>query len=90
MVAQGKLTTDKEKIKQWIQTYKGWPAIKLMETADSIETVLAIVFPGGEGDHVIRRLSWEEFFQKFDQLKLVFLYEEATGNQKPDLCYAFV
>ncbi len=90
MVAQGKITTDRETIKQWILAHKGWPAIKLMQTADSIETVLAIVFPGDKNEDVLRRLSWEEFFQKFDQLKLVFLYEEVTDRLKPELSYAFV
>ncbi len=90
MFAQGKITTDRQTIKEWTKARKGWPALIRKMTAAGVEIALSIVFPGYEADEIVCRLTWDEFFDKFDQLKLVFVYEEDDRNHKLSYCYAFV
>lgn len=39
-------------------------------------TVLRIDFPGGTGEDVLEHISWDDWFQKFDENNLCFLYQE--------------
>ncbi|WP_025745819.1 hypothetical protein [Kallotenue papyrolyticum] len=45
--------------------------------------VLRIDCPGGAGSERFEQISWEEWFRKFDEHKLAFLYqaEKASGEQ---------
>ncbi|HYZ28252.1 MAG TPA: hypothetical protein VE570_04285 [Thermoleophilaceae bacterium] len=42
----------------------------------------SIDFPGGAGEDQLEHISWDEWFQKFDENNLAFLYQErkATGE----------
>ena len=44
--------------------------------------ILRIDFPGGAGEDSLEPISWEEWFQKFNENKLAFLYqdEQASGE----------
>ena len=42
--------------------------------------ILRIDFPGYSGEESLEEISWEEFFDKFDDKKLAFLYQEKTGG----------
>jgi hypothetical protein len=45
--------------------------------------VLRIDFPESEADERLQAISWEEFFDKFDESELEFLYqdEKASGER---------
>jgi hypothetical protein len=90
MVAQGKVTTDRKVIEKWIKSRNGWPAIKRQITSNGVEVILSIVFPDSEAVDIIRMLSWDEFFEKFNQQKLVFVYEENGYKINSSHSYAFV
>jgi hypothetical protein len=44
---------------------------------------LDIDFPGGAGEESLEPVTWEEWFQKFDEAGLAFVYqdEKADGEQ---------
>jgi hypothetical protein len=44
--------------------------------------ILRIDFPGGAGTDQLEHISWDDWFQKFDESKLAFLYqqEKASGE----------
>ena len=53
-------------------------------TGDDDEVgVLRIDFPGGSGGDRFEEISWEEWFEKFDEKNLAFLYQEqkASGEE---------
>jgi hypothetical protein len=75
-----KLTADHAEIRRWVEEHGGYPG--LVEAADGRER-LAVAF--GADDE--RRLSWEEFFERFDRESLAFAYDpegngEATSTAK--------
>jgi hypothetical protein len=44
--------------------------------------ILRIDFPGQGEDEDLEPISWEDFFRKFDENNLAFLYQEQTSDGK--------
>ena len=42
--------------------------------------VLRLDFPGYDDDDPLEEISWDEFFQKFDEKGLDFIYQTARGE----------
>lgn len=73
--AESNATTNHDTIKKWVEARNGKPArVKGTEGGDS-KGVLRIDFPGGE-EEKLETISWEEFFETFEENNLAFLYQE--------------
>jgi hypothetical protein len=75
-----KLTADHAEIRRWVEEHGGYPG--LVEAADGRDR-LAVAFDADNDG----RLSWEEFFERFDRESLAFSYDpegngEATATAK--------
>ncbi|MEA2278188.1 MAG: hypothetical protein QOC78_3148 [Solirubrobacteraceae bacterium] len=76
-----KTTTDREEIRRWVEERGGRPAT-VKGTGDGDEPgVLRIDF--GDEDESLEPISWEEWFRKFDEEGLAFLYQDrlASGEE---------
>ena len=83
-------TTDHEVIRKWVEGRGGQPAsVKGTEGGDEAG-VLRIDFPGYGDDDRLEKISWDEFFQKFDEKNLAFLYQEETSGGKESRFFKFV
>ncbi len=71
-MAESKQTTDHEEIRRWAEQRGGRPAIV---ASDAGGFGLRIDFPEDEDEH-LEQISWDEFFQRFDELNLVFVYRD--------------
>jgi hypothetical protein len=82
MSAETKRTTDHETIQKWAADRAGVPASVLGTDSDGDPGVLRIDFPDGAGEESLEHISWDEWFSKFDESELCFLYQEekATGE----------
>lgn len=83
MAGTSKVTTDHQEIRAWAEARGGRP-VTVKGTGNQDEPgVLRIDFPGGAGSERFEEISWEEWFHKFDENKLAFLYQEekASGEQ---------
>jgi hypothetical protein len=82
MAGQSKTTTDHETIRRWAQARHGEPASVRGTEAGDEAGILRIDFPGGAGEDQLAHISWEDWFAKFDEKKLAFLYqdEKASGE----------
>jgi hypothetical protein len=79
-MSRSKTTTDHEEIKRWVDERDGKPAtVKATHRKDD-PGILRIDFPGGAGEESLDPLSWEEWFDKFDESDLAFLYQEETAE----------
>jgi len=77
--SSSKTTTDHDEIREWVEERGGHPAIvKGTEKRDS--ALLRIDYPGYSGEDRLEEISWEEFFEIFDENKLAFLYQEETQD----------
>lgn len=76
-------TTDHDAIRRWVDERDGHPAT-VRGTGDEEEPgILRIDFPGYSDGRRLEHIGWEEFFEKFDEEKLEFIYQEhkASGEQ---------
>ena len=70
-------TTDHDEIRRWVEERGGRPArVKGTEGGGDDAGILRIDFPGVGDDESLEPISWDEFFRKFDEENLAFLYQE--------------
>lgn len=79
MAGEAKVTTDHEEIKKWTEERSGLPAM-VKGTGNGRTGILRIDFPGFGREETLEKISWENFFSKFDEKELAFLYQEETAN----------
>jgi hypothetical protein len=79
MSGESKTTTDHGTIQRWAEERDGVPA-SVKGTGDKDDPgILRIDFPGGDEDS-LEQISWEEWFEKFDENDLAFLYQEQKAS----------
>jgi hypothetical protein len=83
MANLSKTTRDHEEIRRWAEERGGKPAhVKRTGSKEDIG-ILRIDFPGFSGEGSLEPISWEEFFDKFDERNLALVYQEETaGGQR--------
>ena len=88
-MAEGKRTTDHNKIRKWAEQRGGVPStVKGTAGKKKDAGILRLDFkPDDEG---LAEISWEEFFEKFDEKRLVFVYQEKTAAGSPSRFNKFV
>ncbi len=91
MKQQPKMTTDHRVIKKWIEERGGIPARVRDEMAAREESgVLRILFPAQQPSNEFYPLTWDKFFEKFDQAHLAFVYEEKSGDGEKSRFFKFM
>lgn len=68
-------TTDHDEIRKWAEARDGHPA---MVKTKGKGGVLRIDF--GKPEDNLEEVSWDEFFDVFDENKLAFLYQDKTAD----------
>jgi hypothetical protein len=86
MLAQGKITTERDVIISWAHARQGQPALVRKGQGPA----LAIIFPDCNPALVDRKLSWNEFFEQFEHQKLVFMYQDTDQNQELSRYFVFI
>lgn len=77
-----KQTTDHDEIRRWVEERGGRPAHVKGTGGKNDAGLLRIEFPGydDEDDADIEPIEWDEFFRKFDESNLSFLYQERKSD----------
>jgi hypothetical protein len=71
-------TTDHEEIRHWVEDRGGQPATVKRTTSGDEPGLLRIDFPGYSGEESLEPISWDEFFDKFEEKQLAFLHQDET------------
>lgn len=80
MSAKSHRTIDHDEIRRWVEERGGNPAT-VKRTGDKKEPgILRIDFPGYSGEGSLEPISWDDFFEKFEEAQLAFLYQEETAD----------
>ncbi len=81
-MAQAKVTTDHEDILKWAEARGGRPAAFHSTQSKDGTGIIRIEFPGAPNakDDNLEEISWDEFFEKFDEANLALLYQEETAR----------
>ncbi len=73
-----KTTVDHDTIRKWAEERGAWPA-QVASTGQGGQTGIRIDLPGYTGEGKLERISWDDWFRKFDESELAFVYEETTA-----------
>ena len=76
--ATSQVTTDHDEIRRWAEDRGGRPAHVKRTGKPDDPGILRIDFPGYTGEGSLEEVSWDEWFDKFDERGLAFLYQETT------------
>jgi hypothetical protein len=81
MASSSKATIDHDEIRKWVEARGGKPA-SIEGTAKRGEDagLLRIDFPSGASDPPLNEVSWDDFFEKFDEADLAFLYQDQKAD----------
>lgn len=79
-----KQTTDHKEIRRWAERHGGKPAAVKSTHREREAGIIRIMFPKApHSEHdALEEISWDEFFDKFDDSKLELLYEEDSNFSK--------
>lgn len=80
-MAQAKATTDHDFIRRWVEDRGGHPARVKRTGGESDPGILRIDYPGYAGEESLEGIDWDEFFDKFEENELAFLYQEEETSR---------
>lgn len=88
-MAEAKVTTDHDTIRAWAERRGGRPAtVKSTGRGNEDAGILRLDFdPPDQG---LEEISWDEFFDKFDEAELAFLYQDKAAGGKTSRFHKFV
>lgn len=79
-MSHGKVTTDHKEIQSWAEHRGGRPA-RVKSTASAHGGgLLRIDFPDQGDGNSLEEISWDAFFETFDERELAFLYQDKTAD----------
>jgi hypothetical protein len=74
-MSESNTTTDHDEIRKWAESRKGHPAKVKTKGEGGI-----LRFDFGEPEENLEQISWDEFFEIFDENDLAFLYQDKTKD----------
>jgi hypothetical protein len=83
-------TTDHDEIRRWVEEHDGEPASVRATESGGEPGVLRIDFPGGAGTDELEHVSWDEWFDKFEDADLAFLYQERKASGEDSTFFKLV
>lgn len=88
-MASSQTTTDLKEIKKWAEERKGKPS-KVKGVGGKDDGIIRINFPGYSGEDTLEDISWDEWYEIFNDRKLAFLYQDKTADGKESRFFKLV
>lgn len=77
------ITTNHDEIRRWAEQRGGKPAAVKGTAQGEDPGIIRIDFPGYSGGDNLKEITWDEFFEKFEDGNLALVYQEETaGGQR--------
>jgi len=73
-------TTDHEQIRRWAEERNAKPACVRGTGGKKDVGLLRLDFPGYTGEDKLEHISWDDWFEKFDERGLALIYQEETAD----------
>jgi hypothetical protein len=80
-MAQARATIDHDTIRSWVEARGGCPAHVRGTGEGDDPGILRIDFPGFSGEQSLEPLSWDEFFEAFEDNELAFLFQDEENSR---------
>ena len=88
-MSDAKKLTDHDEIRSWAEARGGCPSA-VRATATEGEGVGVLRFDFGEPEEELEEISWETFFETFEDKKLALLVQEQTAGGDTSRFFKFV
>ena len=77
-------TTDHDEIRKWAESKGGKPAAVKRTHSDDDVGIIRVMFPDAENSKhdALVEISWEEFFDEFEERELALLYDKNSMFSK--------
>jgi hypothetical protein len=72
--------TDRDEIRRWAEERGGKPSCVRGTGGSDDVGMIRLDFPGYSGKDSLEEISWDEWFEKFDESKLALLVQEQTAR----------
>jgi len=72
--------TDHEQIRQWAEERNGVPSCVRGTGEEGDIGMLRLNFPGYSGEDSLQEISWDDWFEKFDERNLALIVQEKTAR----------
>lgn len=86
-MSESQVTLNHDKIRRWVEARQGKPAA-VRDRRGEDTGILRIQFD--ESDDALEPIGWDEFFRKFDESQLAFLYQDRTESGEPSRFFKLV
>jgi hypothetical protein len=88
---RSKTTVDHDEIRRWVEARKGKPtSIEGTEKNGESAGLLRIDFPTGASDPPLEPISWDDFFEKFEEANLAMVYQDEKADGETSYFCKFV
>src|SRR5512140_1566980 len=75
-----RMTTDHDEIRRWAEARGAKPADVAATERDGETGMIRLDFPGYSGAGSLKTITWDEWFEKFDEAGLALVYQERTAG----------
>lgn len=89
MSGESQVTTDYEVIRKWVEERGGWPAT-VANTGGDEPGILRIEFSEENSGKKLDEISWDDFFNKFEEKRLAFLYQDELKDGQLSRFFKFI
>ena len=90
MASETHTTVDHDEIRTWVEQHDGTPASVRGTEAGEGAGILRIDFPGGAGEDQLEHISWDDWFAKFEDSSLAFLYQQKKASGEDSTFFKLV
>lgn len=90
-MSDAQTTTDHDTIRTWVEDRDGVPAsVAGTERKSEDVGILRFDFPGGAGEDKLTHISWDEWFEKFEEEGLALLYQDKKADGETSTFFKIV
>jgi hypothetical protein len=79
-MSNSRVTTDHEEIRKWAEERGAKPAAVKNTGDDEDVGIIRLDFPGYSGEGSLEAISWDEWFEKFEESQLAMILQETTAD----------
>jgi hypothetical protein len=80
MAAAQRVLTDHEDIRRWAESRQAKPAAVQKTEREDDPGILRLDFPGYTGEGSLEPISWDDWFEKFDESNLALIVQDQTAD----------
>jgi hypothetical protein len=79
-MSSSRVITDHDEIRKWAEERGAKPSAVKKTGGDDDVGIIRLDFPGYSGEGSLEEISWQQFFEKFEESKLALIVQDSTAE----------